>query len=575
MRAKYIYFVISIGIAGGCTTGIIFSVKEILANRYISYAMYKLCADCLQKLLNKWTVRGIAVSLLLIIMYLFYYYTLTLLIKKEEPLYSNFIKTLNTLLPFRYTTALVIPCLIVLGVSNLLPGMLTKNLHCPPIILISIDDLRADHLGCYGYQRNTSPTIDSFAKEGILFKNCFIPEPWTLSSHLSMLTSLYPITHGTDMTHSMHPAIVTLAEVLSNEGYCAMGFVSGGAWTQIHYGFGQGFDHYSAGGPERNGEQQNTLIRKYLEKYQEKDLFLFLHYFDVHSDYNKLPYDAPPPYTNLFSTNYDGGFKGGDGDIFASKYLGYINKKQITLKEDDLHHIISLYDNGIAYVDKCMDDLFTMLKDMDLFENALIIITADHGEEFQEHGFLSHGSNPYYYEESVHVPLIIKLPNAENSVRGGNKGKVISSLAESIDIMPTIVDLLHIKGPRMQGQSLLGLIDGTEKGKEYVFGLTLSGRHFIRTERWKMLNDSGLKEGRFKLFNLENDPMERVNLIGKGLEVEDRLKRKLKEEIEVSLQLRKELLNKKYIVSDAKRDHKDVFLTQEEQEKLKALGYLQ
>jgi choline-sulfatase len=439
-----------------------------------------------------------------------------------------------------------------------------SRLDGPNIILISIDALRADHLGCYGYSRNTSPNIDSFTKRNILFKNCYVHEPWTLPSHISMLTSLYTITHGVDKEHALNPVIVTLAEVLEKEGYMTLGFVSAGTWTNAKYGFDQGFKIYHGGKRGESGEAKNTLIREYLEKYKEEKLFLFVHYFDVHSDFNQLPYDAPSPFNNLFSNGYSGNFQGGDNGVFASKYLKQVNKNQIKLKEDDLNYIASLYDNGIAYMDKCIGDLFEMLKSMDLFENSLIIVTSDHGEEFQEHGYMLH-SNPFYYEEMMHVPLIVKLPKADSK-----EGKIINNLVESIDIMPTIIDLLEVEKPKIQGESLAGLINGGGKGKEYIFGFGSTGSLFIRSDRWKMVNDNGLQEGRFKLFDLHNDPTEHTNLIGKGLEVENKLKRKLSERIEMSMKLRKDLLSQ-----DGERDDKDVSLTQEEKEKLRALGYLE
>jgi arylsulfatase A-like enzyme len=235
---------------------------------------------------------------------------------------------------------------------------------------------------------------------------------------------------------------------------------------------------------------------------------------------------------------------------------------------------MSLYDNGIAYMDKCIGDLFEMLKAMDLFDNSLIIITADHGEEFQEHGYMIH-SNPYYYEEIMHVPLIIKLPKTGGDLKNGKEGKIVNGLVESIDIMPFILDFLGIKKSKMQGRSFKGVTGEDEEGKEVVFGFGSTGSLFIRSERWKMLNDSGLKEGRFKLFDLQNDPMERVNLIGKDLAIEATLKKKLKEKIKASQKLRKELLEKEDRSRDDGKEHKDVSLTQEEKEKLRNLGYLQ
>ncbi|MBW1853154.1 MAG: sulfatase [Deltaproteobacteria bacterium] len=378
-------------------------------------------------------------------------------------------KKSNAFLGLNYSKVMPIVFVLTLFILSLTVVYCSSgDLKDPNIILISIDDLRADHLGCYGYSRDTSPNTDSFARKNILFTKCYVPQAWTLTSHISMLTSLYPITHGVDMSHILDSAIVTLAEILKNEDYITMGFASGGVWTDAKYGFGRGFKIYYSGKSEESAEDKSALIRKHLETHKGEKLFLFIHYFDVHSGFSKLPYDAPPPFNNLFSHKYHGDFQGGVGTTFASEYLKYVNMHNLTLEKKDLDYIISLYDNGIAYMDKCIGDLFDMLKKMDLFDNSLIIITADHGEEFQEHGYMLH-SNPYYYEEIMHVPLVVKLPQAGDTFKSSKKGKVINSLVESIDIMPTILDLLGIKGPKMQGKGLIGLIKGDEKGKEYIF----------------------------------------------------------------------------------------------------------
>lgn len=442
----------------------------------------------------------------------------------------------------------------------------------PAIVLISIDDLRADHLGCYGYKRNTSPHIDSLAQEGLIFSKCYIHEPWTLPSHISLLTSLYPITHGVDKSHLLDPAIVTLAESLQAQGYTTVGSVSGGVWMHPRYGFGRGFDIYNLN-PDVRAEDQNAFVKEMLEKYRGKQLFLFIHYFDVHSDIDKLPYEAPPPYNTLFSRDYCGGFKGGTGTDFSSKQLAYINENQIALAQDDIECIISLYDNGIAYADKCVGDLIALLKQENRFDNTLIVITADHGEEFQEHGYLLH-DNPYYYEEIVHVPLILKLPKTQRNFPGNKRGEIVNDLVESIDIMPTILDIAGIDGPRVQGMSLLKLIDGDGNGKECVFGLGSSGNLMIRTERWKLVNDRGFQEDRFKLFDLHNDPMERVNLSGTGLAIEARLKESLKRKVEQSHTLKKSLIEKGATEQESEKDNDTVTLTPEEKERLKALGYV-
>jgi arylsulfatase A-like enzyme len=325
--------------------------------------------------------------------------------------------------------------------------------------------------------------------------------------------------------------------------------------------------------PDVRGEDQNAFIKEMLEKYRGDKLFLFIHYFDVHSATHKLPYEAPPPYNTLFSKDYCGNFKGGTGTTFASKYLSYINKHQITLAPDDIACITALYDNGIAYADKCVGDVIALLKQEKRFDNSLIVITADHGEEFQEHGYLLH-DNPYYYEEIVRVPLILKLPDKKRNVVRSHQGNTVDALVESIDIMPTILDIIDSDGPRMQGMSLLKVIDGDGTRKECVFAFGSHGNLMVRTERWKLINDRGFQEDRFKLFDVHNDPMEHVNLIGKGLASEARLKEKLKEKMELSFALKKEITGQGVVSPGSGKDDGTVSLTREEKERLKALGYV-
>ena len=429
----------------------------------------------------------------------------------------------------------------------------------PNVILISIDTLRADHLGSYGYDRNTSPNIDSFAKNNILFKNSFVQDSWTLPSHMSILTSLYPATHGVKQNKSLDPTITTLSEVLKNEGYLTSGIVQDCIWLYPKYGFNQGFDRYvvknfNPKNPELNAEFQNRFISEYLQKNKKKKKFLFIHYFDVHSDFIKLPYDSPEPYMGMFYPDYSGDFDGGFGDVVATRYLKNVNLNRIKIAEDDLKYIVSLYDSGIAYMDNKIGDLFNILRAAGLYENSLIILTSDHGEEFQEHGRMLH--NNLFYDETMHVPLIVKLPGQNNNHREFN------SLIESIDIMPSILDFLGVeKKPYMQGESFFSLIDdnGAKEWKENVFAFGDNSSAFIRTKRWKLLTDSLLRKGGFKLFDLLEDPMEKFDVKDKYPEVTKNLKNEL---------------IAKYKAIQKKTSAKQVILTEEQKEKLKALGYL-
>lgn len=423
------------------------------------------------------------------------------------------------------------------------------------VILISIDTLRADHLGCYGYDANTSPNIDSFAKKNILFENCFVHEPHTLSSHMSMLSGLYPVTHGLRANNALATSIMTLPQVLKQQGFETLGVVVKCTWLNEKYGFARGFDTYIE--EDFNAEYQNQVIEKQLKKLKGNGFFAFLHYYDVHSDWSKLPYDSPEPYNKMFYPNYEGGFTGGNGKVSASKYLKHVNKLKVKIKEDDLKYINALYDGGIAYTDNHIGRLFEMLKKMDIYDSSLIIITSDHGEEFQEHGLTLH-ANPFYHEELVHVPLIVKLPYS-----GGNP-KTINNLVETVDITPTILDLLKTQNaPVMQGDSLLKIIDDPNAlWKDHVFGFSSYDRYraFVRGRQWKMVTSNIHSKNGFKMFDLLSDPKEKSNLADKDKEMEAKLKTKL---LKTYAQLKKQDLSKK------------VTLTPEEIKRLKSLGYLQ
>lgn len=445
----------------------------------------------------------------------------------------------------------------------------------PNIILISIDALRADHLGCYGYKKNTSPNIDQFAHQSILFEKAFAHDPWTLTSHMSLLTSLYTTTHGVFNWNRLHPAITTLGRYLKNEGYATLGFTNS-FWMNPEAGFKEGFDVY-INGKEGHSQPhlptdagyQIKLIESYLNNYKAKNLFLFIHYYDVHSKFSNLPYDAPPPFNAMFSKGPCSDVHIGADGLVASDYLMQLNKTKKGLGSDELQCIIALYDNSIAYMDNYIGTLFTILNKFNLYDNSLIIITADHGEEFQEHGYMLH-QNPYYYEELIHVPLIVKLPNAGPVTTGIR----IGSLVELIDIMPTILKYIGVSPFNVQGSSFLPPPPGIENGKQIVYGFSSQNSLFIRSHKWKLLSDAGLDENRFKLFDLENDPLEKNNLTAERTEIKNELVRMIKAKIHESQKLRETILNSKNLNYPLKTNG-TFHLTDEEKARLKSLGYLQ
>jgi arylsulfatase A-like enzyme len=315
------------------------------------------------------------------------------------------------------------------------------------LILISIDSLRADHLHSYGYRRKTSPSIDAFAKEGVLFENAIAQSPWTLPSHASLLTSLYARTHGADeASHAIGSETSTLASALQGAGYRTHAVVSG-TFMWSRFGFNIGFDTYDDSLIQdtfkKNHEATTTprvhaRIQRILDD-ASGPFFLFAHYWDVHYDY--IP---PPPFARRFGHKYD-------GEMTSNQFI-----KNPAIHKDmnprDLRHLVALYDGEIAWVDSYIGKLIADLKRRNLYDRTVIVLTADHGDEFFEHGEKGHQHS--LYQELLHVPLIVRVPKAEG-------GRRVTDRVELIDVMPTLLNLLGVAAPAgIQGRSFEPLLTG-------------------------------------------------------------------------------------------------------------------
>jgi len=287
------------------------------------------------------------------------------------------------------------------------------------VILISLDTLRADRLGCYGCDRETSPNIDRFAREGTLFLNAASNSNWTLPSHMSMFTGVYPYESGFikgDDIHSqsyMSDSLVPLAQYLKNRDYLTFG-VQGGGFVSEGYGFDRGFDLYYKAGKDAAKGVGDTIMM--LEKYSERKFFLFYHTFEIHDPYTRSYFvDRLPP--NALR----------------------------------LDRIIAAYDSGIRYTDVQLGRLFEWLRKKDLYDNTLIIITSDHGENFdvlnERKNSGSHGRT--LYDPETHIPFIIGGASEFAS------GSIVSSQVSSVDILPTILSYLGIdQRNEVRGRSL-------------------------------------------------------------------------------------------------------------------------
>jgi arylsulfatase A-like enzyme len=443
------------------------------------------------------------------------------------------------------------PQVVPLGKKRI-PGKRKTN-----VILISIDTLRADHLGCYGYKKSTSPNLDKFALEGIQFMQAFSPSPWTLPSHMSMLTSLYPDVHkAMEKESTLDPVWTSLAQVMKMANYNTAGFVRACVWLNPEFGFDRGFDIYAVSND--NAEQVNKNVFSWLTNHKDDNFFLFLHYYDVHSDWNTLPYDSPPPYNQMFLPDYKGKFMGCGEGVCASKYLAELNKKRIVLPPGDIDYIRGMYDGGIRYTDTHVGELLKKIDRLGLRENTLVVITSDHGEEFQEHNSFLHNQ---VYNETMHVPLLIRFPG-KIPVK-----KRVYQPVEIIDILPTILDLVKIKPHNhFQGRTLVPSINGKDKGKgSVVYGTGRTGQELILKDNLKFIYTLPTKKK--ELYNLKNDLEEKMNLA-------DSHKGKVGIMMKGLLDWMKknEVWRKRFKAGKTKRKGE---LSKEETERLKTLGYLE
>ena len=388
------------------------------------------------------------------------------------------------------------------------------------VILVSIDTLRPAHLGCYGYDRATSPTIDRLAREGIRFEKAFSSTTWTLPAHLALLTSLPDIVHGvtTEALH-LHERCITLPEILQEQGYQTWGVFTG-PFLMARWGFGQGFDSYRdatvydkklegafmLNASERGQTTQGAMqkVRELFQKQSKRPFFLFLHLFDVDPDFDPLP-----PYDTMFIQSYSGGVHG----------IDIMNNPHVfkDMPQEDLDQLIALYDGEIRGVDELgMAVLFQMLDEFGLSENTLIVVTSDHGEEFFEHGVFGHHQN--LFDSTLQIPLVIWGPSLIPS------GKSVSSQVRIIDIMPTILDLLSLpQSPEGLGQSLREFWEVPEgaSSDRPVFAEVRSRMHYLESLRLpgvKYIRDYSRNEK--AMVDLSRDPREIDPLFGNEISPE-------------------------------------------------------
>lgn len=389
------------------------------------------------------------------------------------------------------------------------------------VVLVSFDALQAAHVGSLGYPLNVTPTIDAMAKEGFKFTNNISVASWTVPASMTWFTGVYPSQHRLTNKFAvfnppannklanlkdLSPELVTLAEVLKEKGYATGGF-TGNAGVSGGFGYGQGFDTYFF--EKGKFGSMGVSIPKALEWLKEnknQKFFMFLHGYDCHGQ--NIP-DGGFDY-RFVDKNYDRRFTGSAQEQEALREEG-LEKGFTSLRKEDVRFWRAIYDEKIQRTDEKFRKFLDEFTRMGLMDKTIFVLTSDHGTEFHEHKRFDHGFS--LYNELIHVPLVIKLPKVKS-------GKVINDQISSIDLMPTILDLLDVEMPararnQLLGSSLTPAFIGKTVTKE-VYSETdyrqyTYKRSVITTDGWKFIYTLENKDR--ELYNLTSDPGETTNLV--------------------------------------------------------------
>ncbi|MBI1982614.1 MAG: sulfatase-like hydrolase/transferase, partial [Acidobacteria bacterium] len=364
----------------------------------------------------------------------------------------------------------------------------------PNVILITVDTLRADRLGCYGNSTIETPAMDSLARDGVLFRRAVAQVPLTTPSHAAILTGTYPPWNGLrDWTdHGLRPGVPTLAEIFKRHGYSTAAFVSAFVLDSM-WGLNRGFDHYDDWfkaedyktmrhlGLERPGDETIDRAIAWLGSRPAGPFFLWLHLYDPHA-----PYNPPEPFRGRYRDR--------------------------------------LYDGEVAYTDGELARFLAFLKGRNLYDSSLLILTSDHGEALGEHQEQEHGF--FIYNSTVRVPLIVKFPAGY-----APQQRSVASVVNTVDIAPTLVQFCAFPSADLstfQGQSLLGLVErGSASAARYGYSESLYPGNFfgshalfgVQTERYHYI-----RAPKEELYDLEQDPQESRNILSQKRSVAQALR---------------------------------------------------
>ena len=421
------------------------------------------------------------------------------------------------------------------------------------IVVITIDTLRADHLGSYGYFRDTSPNIDRVAEEGVLFANVVTTMATTLPAHVSLWTSMYPVQTGVTRNGSKLAKnqkagsdVLMFAQMLRRLGYSTAAFVSATP-VKKYTGIGVGFDIFDEpdvkrGGRSGTADATTDQVLQWLDSEPQKPFFLWVHYFDPHD-----PYRPPSPYDTSFST--------------TGELIQFLEQNEYPYPEDArVLNVNNLYDGEIQFVDSQIGRLVAALEESGLYETLTLVILSDHGEGLGQHGRIGHGE---IFNEQLFVPLIIKFPESS-----GRAGQVVEEVVSLVDVVPTLVDVLDLPLSSEILEQFVGRNAlSRRRPREYALaqrtthnrrGWGTADKFALVGRDWKYTLETGHRDW---LFDMRQDRPEISSIAHVELEIQE--------------DLRDRLLSELAVYSSSEQGFSVVEETSPEiVEELRALGYL-
>ena len=403
------------------------------------------------------------------------------------------------------------PAALPLAVGTPVGGKLTAGARTANVVVVVLDAARVDHVGCYGYPRHTTPSTDALAKEAVVFRNHFAPFAATQESTISLFTGLYPDTHRFTELQRVAPTTFTLEKALQGAGFRTALFTSNpncSPGVAIGEDFEEGFGNTSiteivhAEGEEwMRPEWLAQAFGEWLSAVQGKRFFAYCHLLPPH-----IPYVAPSKMREQIAAEPRPPVQQGQYEFPQTQpELGNQRPYPANMWED-------LYDANLRWADWGVGEIARVLAKAGVLDNTLLIVTADHGEGFGEHGYAFHGRS--VYDEVVHIPLVIRFPGPQRLV-----GEV-TPLTQTVDLLPTILGLSGVSYPAaVQGKSLLPLLTGERSGvREYAFARADGDwpNYLMRNAAWSLILYRG---GRLRaLYDLKRDPAQRKNVIAEHKE---------------------------------------------------------